>query len=89
MVAMAYQGDHTDMDTTMQRLTDESPLKGRPGLADDVAHAALWLASDDSGYTSGHTLTVDAGITTGSMAGPPRFADREPMIREAGKTGLD
>ena len=51
--------------------------------------AALWLASDDSGYTSGHTLTVDAGITTGSMAGPPRFAEREPMIREAGKTGLD
>ncbi len=89
MVAMAYQGDHTDMDNTMQRLTDESPLKGRPGLAEDVANAALWLACDESGYTSGHTLTVDAGITTGSMAGPPRFAEREPMIREAGKTGLD
>jgi NAD(P)-dependent dehydrogenase (short-subunit alcohol dehydrogenase family) len=89
MVAQAYLGDHTDMDTTMQRLTEESPLKDRPGLADDVAHAALWLASDDSGYVSGHTLTVDAGITTGSVAGPPRFSEHEPIVFEAGRTGLD
>ena len=89
MVAQAYLGDHTDMDTTMRRLTEESPLKDRPGLADDVAHAALWLASDDSGYVSGHTLTVDAGITTGSVAGPPRFSEHEPIVFEAGRTGLD
>ena len=89
MVAQAYLGDHTDMDTTMQRLTEESPLKGRPGLAEDVANAALWLASEESGYVSGHTLTVDAGITTGSVAGEPRFAEHEPIVFEAGRTGLD
>jgi (+)-trans-carveol dehydrogenase len=29
--------------------------------AEDVAHAALWLASDDARYVTGHTLKVDAG----------------------------
>jgi NAD(P)-dependent dehydrogenase (short-subunit alcohol dehydrogenase family) len=89
MVADAYLADHTDIDRTMQMLADESPLKQRAGTADDVANAALWLASDESGYTSGHTLTTDAGITTGSVAGPPRFAEYKPMQREAGKHGLD
>lgn len=88
MVAQAYREDHTDLDGAIEMLREESPLKGRPGLAQDVANAALFLACDESGYTSGHTLTVDAGITTGSVAGPPRFAERLPMQREAGKTGL-
>ena len=89
MVAQAYLDDHTDIDSTLKMLTDESPLAGRPGLADDVANAVLWLASDESGYTSGHTLTIDAGITTGSMAGPPRFSEKAPLMREAGKRGVE
>ena len=89
MVADAYLGDHTDIEQTIKMLADESPLKDRPGLADDVANAVLWLASDESGYTSGHTLTIDAGITTGSVAGPPRFAEYRPVMREAGKAGID
>lgn len=89
MVADAYLGDHTDIDQTMKMLADESPLKGRAGTAEDVANACLWLASDESGYTSGMTLTVDAGITTGSVAGAPRFAEYQPIMREAGKAGLD
>ncbi len=88
MVAHAYLEDHTDIEGTIKMLTDESPLKGRPGLADDVANAVLWLASDESGYTSGHTLTIDAGITTGSVAGPPRFSEQSPLMREAGKSGV-
>ena len=28
---------------------------------DDIANAALWLASDESRYVTGHTLNVDAG----------------------------
>lgn len=89
MVADAYLGDHTDIEQTVKMLADQSPLKDRPGLADDVANAVLWLASDESGYTSGHTLTIDAGITTGSVAGPPRFAEYRPLMREAGKAGID
>jgi len=88
MVAAAVLGDHTNLDETLKFLAEHSPLKGRPGLADDVANAALWLASDESGYTSGHTLTIDAGITTGSMAGPPRFSEKAPLMREAGNRGL-
>ncbi len=89
MVADAYLNDHTDVKGTHKMLADESPLKGRPGLAEDVANAALWLASDESGYTSGHTLTVDAGVTTGAMPGAPRFAEYRPLVREAGKSGMD
>ena len=58
------------------------------GQALALANAALWLASEESGYTTGHTLTVDAGITTGAMPGGPRFSKYSPMQREAGKSGL-
>ena len=88
MVAFAHTGDHTNMDDTREELTANSPLIGRPGLATDVANAALWLASDESGYTSGHCLATDAGFTTGARADAPGFADYAPMIREAGRTGL-
>ncbi len=88
MVADAYLHDHKAIDETKKMLTDESPLAGRPGLATDVANAALWLASDEAGYTSGHTLTVDAGVTSGAMPGGPRFNEYAPMQREAGKSGL-
>lgn len=88
MVADAYLHDHKAIDETVKMLADESPLVGRPGLALDVANAALWLGSEESGYTSGHTLTVDAGITSGAMPGGPRFNEYAPMQREAGKSGL-
>ena len=88
MVAFAHTGDHTNMDGALAELTASSPLIGRPGLATDVANAALWLASDESGYTSGHTLATDAGLTTGARPDAPGFADYAPMIREAGRTGL-
>lgn len=88
MVAFAHSGDHTNMEGTRAELAESSPLIGRPGLATDVANAALWLASDESGYTSGHTLGVDAGFTIGARSDAPGFADYAPMIREAGRTGL-
>ena len=88
MVAFAHTGDHTNMAGALAELTASSPLIGRPGLATDVANAALWLASDESGYTSGHTLATDAGFTTGARPDAPGFADYAPMIREAGRTGL-
>ena len=88
MVAFAHTGDHTNMDGARAELAASSPLIGRPGLAADVANAALWLASDESGYTSGHCLATDAGFTTGARPDAPGFADYAPMIREAGRTGL-
>jgi NAD(P)-dependent dehydrogenase (short-subunit alcohol dehydrogenase family) len=88
MVANVSTGDHTAIEETKKILAQNSPLLNRPGLAEDVANAALWLASDESGYTNGHTLTTDAGITTGATANPPAFDEYQPMIREAGKKGL-
>lgn len=89
MVADVMTGNHQNLDETIAALASVSPLKGRAGLAQDVANAALWLASDESGYTSGHTLTVDAGATTGSTPEGPAFSDYQPMLREAGRSGLD
>ena len=71
-----------------EALAANSTLKGRAGTAEDVANAALWLASDESGYTTGHTLTTDAGTTTGATVAGPAFSEREEMIREAGQRGL-
>jgi NAD(P)-dependent dehydrogenase (short-subunit alcohol dehydrogenase family) len=55
------------------------PVK-KPGLPEDIARAALYLASDDSAFVTGTHIIVDGGITVGSRhswdpaAGSP-FAD--------------
>jgi glucose 1-dehydrogenase len=36
---------------------------GRVGEVEDIAKAAVWLASDDSDYVCGETLFVDGGMT--------------------------
>lgn len=87
MVA-ALRGDPDAIEETEKNLAAASPLKNRGGRAEDVVNAALWLASDESGYTTGHCLTTDAGTTTGA-SNPPAFAEYEPFIAEAGKRGMD
>ena len=89
MVAELISGDPDATDQAARGLAKRSPLNGRAGLAEDIAHAALWLASDDAGYVSGHTLTVDGGLTTGSAFPAPKlFLESAPMIRERGRRGL-
>lgn len=43
------------------RWTARAPL-GRMGQPEDVARVALFFASDDAGYVTGQTLTVDGGL---------------------------
>ena len=36
---------------------------GRPGRPIDIAYAALYLASDEASFVTGHALVVDGGLT--------------------------
>ena len=57
-----------------QRLAEiarDIPMK-RLGTPEDVAYAALFLASDESNYITGAELNIDGGILAGSSALPGR-----------------
>jgi NAD(P)-dependent dehydrogenase (short-subunit alcohol dehydrogenase family) len=57
-----------------ERRVARIPL-ARFGEVDEVAKAALFLASDDASYVTGHTLAVDGGYLAGGLwsrpAAPP------------------
>ncbi len=67
--------DATVVEMIKPRLAELAPIK-RSGLPEDIANAALWLASDDSSFVSGHALVVDGGLVTGR-----RWADRAEALR--------
>lgn len=41
------------------------PPMGRSGMPEDIANAALWLASPEAAYVTGQAITVDGGLTAG------------------------
>ena len=51
------------------------PIAGQP---EDIAQAALFLASDASRFITGHCLVVDGGATAGQIAGAPRAGQERP-----------
>jgi 3-oxoacyl-[acyl-carrier protein] reductase len=51
-----------NVDEFLTMLTSNMPLR-RLGTADDIAAAALFLASDRSAYTSGAIIPVDGGLS--------------------------
>jgi 3-oxoacyl-[acyl-carrier protein] reductase len=54
--------DIDDVDSFLTMLTANMPMR-RLGTADDIANAALFLASDRSAYTSGAIVPVDGGLS--------------------------
>lgn len=48
---------------------------GRFGLAEEVAGAAAFLASDDASFVTGHALAVDGGFTAGHRFFPGEMPD--------------
>jgi NAD(P)-dependent dehydrogenase (short-subunit alcohol dehydrogenase family) len=57
----AEQADGT-IEFMKAALAQSQPIK-RAGIPNDIAEAALWLASDASSFVTGHALVVDGGIT--------------------------
>ena len=67
---------------------------GRLGTVDDVAHAVLWLCSDEASFVTGATLPVDGGQTAGVTppgmerrggAAAPSRLDESTVRREEGE----
>jgi NAD(P)-dependent dehydrogenase (short-subunit alcohol dehydrogenase family) len=69
--------------------TNVQPIQ-RAGVPEDIAHAALWLASDDSGFVNGHAMVVDGGLTGGRRrltddpSGSPLFQALQSFMEEQG-----
>ncbi len=55
---------------------------GRFGTPEEVAAAALFLASDDASFVTGHALAVDGGFTAGH-----RFFDGEIPLEVLAQIG--
>jgi 3-oxoacyl-[acyl-carrier protein] reductase len=50
------------LDPEFEKLVISRTPLGRMGTVDDIAKAALFLASDDSGWITGEELLVGGGI---------------------------
>ncbi len=62
----AAVGDQTiPIDILEKVLAKFQPLH-RAGTPQDIARAALWLASDEASFVTGHTLVVDGGYLAGT-----------------------
>lgn len=71
MLVKAYRDHLGKSDMTIEEVSNiiskGSLLRGKCGSFEDVAHAVLFLASDESGFMTGHNLVLDGGYTSASF----------------------
>lgn len=75
-------------DNTAAMIASTSPL-GIACMPEDIAAAILYLLSSDARYITGHTLAVDAGLTTAGAVAPPFFSQDSDMLLHAGQRKSD
>jgi NAD(P)-dependent dehydrogenase (short-subunit alcohol dehydrogenase family) len=80
--AVGLDAEKADASVSMMRnlLQTAQPIR-RTGLPEDIALAALWLASDESTFVNGHALVVDGGLACGNMWSPSQ--ERRMALRAA------
>lgn len=66
-------GEGAQREAMIKAIADECPLK-RFGQPEDVAYAALYLASDVSSFVTGIEMNIDGGVLAGAVA-PPQKAE--------------
>ena len=61
----------TDMTEAIRNMAEAEIVKKvscrRLGRPEDIAHATVFLASDEASYVTGHVLVVDGGLTLGGL----------------------
>jgi NAD(P)-dependent dehydrogenase (short-subunit alcohol dehydrogenase family) len=78
---LATQVADQTIDSVKEFLAGVQPI-ARAGLPQDIANAALWLASDESTFVSGHALVVDGALLAGR-----RWSERQ-RFRDEMRTAL-
>ena len=59
-------------DPEIRSTREERVPSRRLGTVEDVAHAVLFLCSEEGSYVNGNQIVVDGGVTSSLMASFPR-----------------
>lgn len=87
LTAWLVTGSSDNLDEAKKKIGATNPM-GRGGRVEDIANAALFLASDESSYVNGHVMVVDgAGEVIGDRN--HRFVQLgTKIVQETGRIGL-
>ncbi|KAK9715678.1 hypothetical protein RND81_06G182000 [Saponaria officinalis] len=70
-----FVGDIGDEEIAKMSALKASLLQGKGGSVEDIAAGALFLASDDAGFITGHNLVVDGGYTAANITMTHMYRD--------------